>query len=123
MKTIEVLDLIDTMSYPELNKLITLEEGKALVIEEQLATARTKKQTTGEFSDPVWFRKASSALKLCRFRIHLMQRRRKQLKQQHSNGKTDLFAKQFMVIAKRLLKDDVYNSLIEATKEELEEAI
>jgi hypothetical protein len=114
MRTVKILDEIDSMTLSELNTEIMNEEHKIFSIDKQLNDAMNTKITTGQKADAEWYRSATSALKLSRFRLSLMNRRCKQ--EQDLNA---LLPKIFMRIAERLLKEDTYKMLIDATKEEM----
>jgi hypothetical protein len=114
MRTTKILDEIDGFTLTELKREIKEEEGKASKIEEQLNNIRNVKHATGEMADHDWYRSATSALRLTRFRIVLMNRRHKQFTENNDG----LLPRTFMMVAKRLLKEDTYDMLMNFAKEE-----
>jgi hypothetical protein len=115
MRTIQILDSIDKLSIKELNEAIELERAKIDTISSQLATARQNKRENGIKADEDWYKKACSVLKLNKFKLMLMNRRRTILSS--SVIVPCSLPDKFMIVAKRLLKEDTYERLLEEAKE------
>ena len=93
--------------------------AECIVIKGQLANARAKRITTGEFSDPFWFRKAQYAKDMKGREIQYVDRHLGNLRRlQHSEiaaaskEESVSFEKAFKVAAKRLLSGDQYDAVV-----------
>lgn len=76
-------------------------------IKNQLDEAVSKARTTGEYADPVWWRKAKAALRFKGIEHQRLMRRRAELRRERQ-GHAE-FAQRFVAIAKKQLDPSVFD--------------
>jgi hypothetical protein len=107
---------IHTLSAAAAQERVDILEQQALDIESNLKVAQAKHFSTGEYADPVWYQKASGGLKRRRQIISMLQRHIKSLKTVTASGESVRFERCFMQVAKRLLKPESYDMLVEEAR-------
>jgi hypothetical protein len=105
------LDDVRVMDYQTLLDTIQYEMEEAGKIDGQLNNAKAQVQASGNYSDPVWFQKAKSALKIKRRLIMAMQERVKSMKKERSSIES-----KFMRIAKTVLAEETYQLILDSAE-------
>ena len=120
--TMVLLETIGNMGYDELCEKIPVAEAEAVDIQAQITKSIGEAKATGAIhADPMWLSRATNALRVKRFTIIQMQRRKKLLKKEYADSRAREFAAIFMYVAETILDKAVYDNLIAKTKEKMEE--
>lgn len=106
---------IDGMNEEELRAVLEAMQDAAGTIEGQLMAAKAKRVTTGEFADPVWFAKATSAMKIKRRMAAKIERRLKALRV-GAYEERDRYAECFITAARGMLREDVFVAIDEMAR-------